>query len=287
MQPMTPTRQISNGPSLAWLDNWIARLPDLPDLPEDQDSPDLPEDQERPGKSYFRDLLAKQHLSGIHRLLSDAHVRGRLSRYSSPDMHEAIKTLLAESSWACAALTENNQLPMATSRTDTVRDIAATARTIRKLLNQLHELPPQLAPALSPEYLTQRHNDGNPPGFSARRHRAGRPATWRSSPTLNDLLTSLADDLDEEVALHQRAISSKRQKGGKWASLGGVVSILSHHTRQLTGTGTGTGAPDFELMADILSVLSPNDETPSADTLRKQFKAKAARKSGKPASSDT
>ena len=280
MQPMTPTRQISTGPSLAWLDNWIARLPDLP---EDQDSPDLPEDQERPGKSYFRDLLAKQHLSGIHRLLSDAHVRGRLSRYSSPTTHEAIKTLLAESSWACAALTENNQLPMAPSRTDTVRDIAATARTVRKLLNQLHELPPQLAPALSPEYLAQRHNDGNPPGYSAHRHLATRPAAWRSSPTLNDLLTSLAGDLDEEVALHQRAISSKRQKGGKWASLGGVVSILSHHTRQLTGTGT----PDFELMADILSVLSPNDETPSADTLRKQFNARAARKSGKPASSDT
>ena len=271
MPPMTPTRQNTTVPSLAWLDNWIA---DLPDLPEGQDSP---------GKSYFRDLLAKQHLSGIHRLLSDAHVRGRLSRYSSPATHEAIKTLLAESSWACAALTENNQLPMATSRTDTVRDIEATARTVRKLLNQLHELPPQLAPALSPEYLAQRHNDGNPPGFSARRHRAGRPAAWRSSPTLNDLLASLADDLDEEVALHQRAISSKRQKGGKWASLGGAVSILSHHTRQLTGTGT----PDFELMADILSVLSPSDETPSADTLRKQFNARAARKIGKPASSGT
>ena len=115
MPPMTPTRQNTTGPSLAWLDNWIAHLPDLP------------EDQDGPGRSYFRDLLAKQHLSGIHRLLSDAHVRGRLSRYSSPTTHEAIKTLLAESSWACAALTENNQLPMAPSRTDTVRDIAAPA----------------------------------------------------------------------------------------------------------------------------------------------------------------
>ena len=268
---MTPTRQNTTGPSLAWLDNWIAHLPDLP------------EDQDSPGKSYFRDLLAKQHLSGIRRLLSDAQVRGRLSRYSSPATHETIKTLLAESSWACAALTENNQLPVATSRTDTVRDIEATARTVRKLLNQLHELPPQLAPALSPEYLAQRHNDGNPPGFSAHRHLATRPAAWRSSPTLNDLLTSLADDLDEEVALHQRSISSKRQKGGKWASLGGVASILSYHTQQLTATGT----PDFELISDILSVLSPSDETPSADTLRKQFKAKAARKSGKPTSSDT
>ena len=274
MPPMTPTRQNTTGPSLAWLDNWIAYLPDLPDLPEDQDGP---------GRSYLRDLLAKQHLSGIRRLLSDAQVRGRLSRYSSPATHETIKTLLAESSWACAALTENNQLPVATSRTDTVRDIEATARTVRKLLNQLHELPPQLAPALSPEYLAQRHNDGNPPGFSARRHLAGRPAAWRSSPTLNDLLASLADDLDEEVALHQRAISSKRQKGGKWASLGGVVSILSHHTRQLTGTGT----PDFELMADILALLSPSDETPPADTLRREFKRRAARTIGKPTSSDT
>lgn len=280
MPPMTPPHQNTTGPSLAWLDRWVADLPNLLDPPDPQDSP---EDRESPDKSYFRDLLAKQHLSGIHRLLSDAHVRGRLSRYSSPDMHEAIKTFLTESSWACAALTGNDQPPIAESRTDTVRDIAATARTVRKLLSQLHELPPQLAPALSPEYLTQRHNDGNPPGFSARRHLATRPAGWRSSPTLNDLLTSLADDLDEEVARHQRAISSKRQKGGKWASMGGVVSILSHHTRQLTGTGT----PDFELMADILSVLSPNDETPSADTLRKQFNARAARKIGKPASSDT
>ena len=280
MPPMTPPHQNTTGPSLAWLDRWVADLPNLPDPPDPQHSA---EGRESPDKSYFRDLLAKQHLSSIRSLLSDAHVRGRLSRYSSPDMHEAIKTLLAESSWASATLPGNDQLPIAANRTDTVRDIAATARTIRKLLNHLHELPPQLAPALSPAYLTQRHNDGNPPGFSARRHRAGRPATWRSSPTLNDLLTSLADDLDEEVALHQRAISSKRQKGGKWASLGGVVSILSHHTRQLTGTGT----PDFELMSDILSVLSPSDETPSADTLRKQFKAKAARKSGKPTSSDT
>ena len=271
MPPMTPTRQNTTGPSLAWLNSWIAHLPDLP------------EDQDRPGTSYFRDLLAKQHLSGICRLLSDAHMRGRLSRYSSPATQDAIKTLLAESSWACETYAANNQPSIAASRTDTVRDIEATARIVRKLLKQFHVLPPQLAPALSPEYLTQRHNDGNPPGFSARRHRAGRPATWRSSPTLNDLLTSLADDLDEEVALHQRAISSKRQKGGKWASLGGVVSILSHHTRQLTGTGT----PDFELMSDILSVLSPSDETPSADTLRKQFKAKAARKIGKPTSSDT
>ena len=94
MPPMTPTRQNTTGPSLAWLDNWIARLPDLPDLPEDQDSPDLPEDQERPGKSYFRDLLAKQHLSGIHRLLSDAHVRGRLSRSSLPDMQEENKKII-------------------------------------------------------------------------------------------------------------------------------------------------------------------------------------------------
>jgi len=268
---MTPTRQNTTGPSLAWLDNWIAHLPDLP------------EDQDGPGRSYFRDLLAKQHLSGIHRLLSDAHVRGRLSRYSSPDMHEAIKTLLAESSWACAALTGNDQPPMTASRTDTVRDIAATARTVRKLLNQLHELPPQLAPALSPEYLAQRHNDGNPPGYSAHRHLATRPAAWRSSPTLNDLLTSLADDLDEEVEFRRRAISSKRQKGGSWASLSGVISILSYHTQQLTGTGT----PDFELMADILSALSPSDETPSADTLRKQFNARAARKIGKPAASGT
>ncbi len=274
MLPMTPTRQNTTGPSLAWLDRWIADLPDLPDLPEDQDSP---------GKSYLRDLLAKQHLSGIHRLQSDAHMRGRLSRHSSPATQDAIKTLLAESSWACETFAANNQPSIAASRTDTVRDIEATARTVRKLLNQLHELPPQLAPALSREYLADRHNGGNPPGFSARRHLAARPAAWRSSPTLNDLLASLADDLDEEVALHQRAISSKRQKGGKWASLGGVVSILSHHTRQLTGTG----APDFELMADILSVLSPNDETPSADTLRKQFNARAARKIGKPAASDT
>ena len=259
MPPMTPTRQNTTGPSLAWLDNWIARLPDLP------------EDRDSPGKSYFRDLLAKEHLSGIRRLLSDVHVRERLSRYSSPATHEAIKTLLAESSWACAALTENNQLPMAPSRTDTVRDIAATARTVRKLLNQLHELPPQLAPALSPEYLAQRHNDGNPPGYSAHRHLATRPAAWRSSPTLNDLLASLADDLDEEVALHQRAISSKRQKGGKWALLGGVISVLSYHTQQLTGTGM----PDFELMANILALLGPSAGTPSADTLRKQFNAKA------------
>ena len=100
---------------------------------------------------------------------------------------------------------------------------------------------------------------------------------------MNDLLTGLANDLEEEVALHQRAISSKRQKGGKWALLGGVISVLSYHTQQLTGTGM----PDFELMADILSVLSPSDETPSADTLRKQFNARAARKIGKPASSGT
>jgi hypothetical protein len=131
---------------------------------------------------------------------------------------------------------------------------------------------------LSPAYLTDRHNDGNPPGFSARRHLGARPAAWRSSPTLNDLLTSLADDLDEEVEFRRRAISSKRQKGGS-----GVISILSYHTQQLTGTGT----PDFELMADILSALSPSDETPSADTLRKQFNARAARKIGKPTSSDT
>jgi len=177
----------------------------------------------------------------------------------------------------------DDQPPTAPTRTDTVRDIDATARTIRKLMNQLRQLPEPLAPALSSAYLTDRHNDGNPPGFSARRHLGARPAAWRSSPTLNDLLTSLADDLDEEVEFRRRAISSKRQKGGSWASLSGVISILSYHTQQLTGTGT----PDFELMADILSALSPSDETPSADTLRKQFNARAARKIGKPAASDT
>ena len=259
MPPMTPTRQNTTGPSLAWLDNWIAHLPDLP------------EDRDNPGKSYFRDLLAKEHLSGIRRLLSDAQVRGRLSRYSSPATHETIKTLLAESSWACAAHDVSNQPSVEATRTDTIRDIESAARTARRLLNQLHGLPPQLAPALSREYLTERHNDGNPPGFSARRHLAVRPAAWRSSPTLNNLLISFADDLDEEVALHQRAISSKRQKGGKWTSLGGVISVLSHHTQQLTGTGM----PDFELMADTLALLGPCDGTPSADTLRRQFNAKA------------
>ena len=271
MPPMTPTRQRTTGPTLAWLDNWIA---DLPDLPEDQDSP---------GKSYFRDFLAKQHLSGIRRLLSDAHVRGRLSRCSSPATQDAIKTLLAESSWACTTFTGNDQPPIAPSRTDTVRDIEATARTVKKLLNQLHELPPQLAPALSREYLADRHNAGNPPGFSARRHLAARPAAWRSSPTLSDLLISLAADLEEEAALRHRAISNKRQKGGKWASLGGVIAVLSYHTQQLTGTGM----PDFELMADILALLSPSDETPPADTLRREFNRRAARKIGKPAPSGT
>ena len=268
---MTPPHQNITGPSLAWLDRWVA---DLPDSSHDGDSP---------GKSYLRDLLAKQHLAGIRRLLSDAQVRGRLSRYSTPATHEAIKTLATESSWACATFAACNQLPVTASRTDTVRDIKAAANNLRKLQKQLQELPPQLAPALSREYLADRHNAGNPPGFSARRHLALRPSAWRTSPTLNDLLTSLTDDLDEEVALHQRTISNKRQKGGKWASLGGVISVLSYHTQQLTDTGS----PDFELMADILSVLSPSDETPSADTLRKQFNARAARKSGKPASSDT
>ena len=274
MPPMTPTRQNTTGPSLAWLDHWIAELPELPNSPEDGDSP---------GKPYFRDLIAKQHLSGIRRLLADAQVRGRLSRYSSPATHEAIKTLLTESSWACASLTMEDQPSTAPTRTDTVRDIDATARTIRKLMNQLRQLPESLAPALSPAYLTDRHNDGNPPGFSSRRHLGARPSAWRSSPTLNDLLISLADDLDEEVVLRRRAISNKRQKGGSWASLSGVISILSYHTQQLTGTGTS----DFELMADILSALSPSDETPSADTLRKQFNARAARKIGKPAASGT
>ena len=271
MPPMTPTRQNTTGPSLAWLDNWIAHLPNLP------------EDRDSPGKSYLRDLLAKQHLSGIHRLLSDAHVRGRLSRYSSPATQDAIKTLLAESSWACKTFAANSRPSVTASRTDVVRDIEATARTTRKLLKQFHELPPQLAPAWSLDYLTKRHNDGNPPGFSAHRRFKATRTPSSSSPTLNNLLTSLAADLEEEAALRHRAISSKRQKGGKWASLGGVIAILNYHTQRLTGTGT----PDFELMADILSVLSPNDETPSADTLRKQFNARAARKSGKPASSDT
>lgn len=268
---MTPPHQNITGPSLAWLDRWVA---DLPDSSHDGDSP---------GKSYLRDLLAKQHLPGIRHLLSDAQVRGRLSRYSTPATHEAIKTLAAESSWVCATFAACNQLPVPASRTDTVRDIEAAANTLRKLQKQLQQLPPQLAPALSREYLADRHSAGNPPGFSARRHLAARPSAWKTSPTLNDLLVSLADDLDEEAALHQRAISNKRQKGGKWASLGGVISVLSYHTQQLTDTGS----PDFELMADILSVLSPSDETPSADTLRKQFNARAARKSGKPASSDT
>lgn len=271
MPPMTPTRQNTIGPSLAWLDRWAAGLPEVPD------------DCDVPGKPYLRDLLAKQYLSGIRRLLSDAKVRGRLFRYSSPTTHEAIKTLLAESSWVCATLATNNHPPVAASRTDTARDIEAAARTARKLRNQLHELLPQLAPALSGAYLTDRHNAGNPPGYSALRHLAARRAAWRSTPTLNDLLTSLADDLDEEVALHQRAISSRRQKGGKWASLGGVISVLSYHTQQLTSTDT----PDFELMADILALLSPSDETPPADTLRRQFKARAARKTGKPAASGT
>ena len=97
MPPMTPTRQNTTVPSLAWLDRWATDLPEVPD------------DSDVPGKPYLRDRLAKQHLSGIRRLLSDAHVRGRLSRYSSHATHEAIKTLLAESSWACAALTENNR----------------------------------------------------------------------------------------------------------------------------------------------------------------------------------
>ena len=256
---MTPPHQNTTGPSLAWLDRWFA---DLPHLPEDRDNP---------GKFYLRDLLAKQHLSGIRRLLSDAQVRGRLSRYSSPATHEVIKTLLAESSWACATLATNNHPPVAASRTDTARDIEAAARTARKLRNQLHDLLPQLAPALSVAYLTDRHNAGSPPGFSARRHLATRPVAWRSMPTLNELLTSLVDDLDEEVALHQRAISSKRQKGGKWALLGGVISVLSYHTQQLTCDGV----PDFELMADILAPLGPHDGTPSADTLRRQFNVKA------------
>ena len=271
MPPTTPTRQSTTGPSLAWLENWIA---DLPDLPEDQDSP---------GKSYFRDLLAKEHLSGIRRLLSDAHVRGRLSRYSSPATQDAIKTLLAESSWACETFAANSRPSVTASRTDVVRDIEATARTTRKLLKQFHELPTQLAPAWSLDYLTKRHNDGNPPGFSAHRRFKATRTPSSSSPTLNDLLTSLAADLEEEAALRHHAISNKRQKGGKWASLGGVIAVLSYHTQRLTGTG----APDFELMADILALLSPSDETPPADTLRREFKRRAARKTGKPASSDT
>ena len=141
---MTRPHQNTTGPSLAWLDRWAA---DLPDLPEDRDSP---------GKSYFRDFLAKQHLWGIRRLLSDAHVRGRLSRYSSPATQDAIKTLLAESSWACETFAANNQPSIAASRTDMVRDIEATARIVRKLLKQFHELPPQLAPAWSLDYLRLR-----------------------------------------------------------------------------------------------------------------------------------
>ena len=271
MPPMTPTRQNTTGPSLAWLDNWIAHLPDLP------------EDRDSPGKSYLRDLLAKQYLSGIRRLLSDAHVRGRLSRYSSPATQDAIKTLLAESSWACETLAANHQPSIAASRTDTMRDIEATARIVRRLLKQFHVLPQQLAPAWSLDYLTERYNDGNPPGYSARRRFKATRTPSSSSPTLNDLLTSLAADLEEEAALRHHAISNKRQKGGKWASLGGVIAVLSYHTQRLTGTG----APDFELMADILALLSPSDETPPTDTLRREFKRRAARKTGKPDSSDT
>ncbi len=271
MPPTTPTRQSTTGPSLAWLDNWIANLPDLP------------ENQDSSGKSYFRDLLAKEHLSGIRRLLSDAHVRGRLSRYSSPATQDAIKTLLAESSWVCETFAANSRPSVTASRTDVVRDIEATARTTRKLLKQFHELPTQLTPAWSLDYLTKRHKDGNPPGFSAHRRLKATHTPSSSSPTLNDLLTSLAADLEEEVALRHRAISNKRQKGGKWASLGGVIAVLSYHTQRLTGTGT----PDFELMADILALLSPSDETPPADTLRREFKRRVARKIGKLASSGT
>lgn len=247
---------------LEQLDSWVAELKNLPD------------EQENAGRPYFRDLLAKQFIPDIKRLLADRVVRERLGQHSIPAALAAAKTFLAEAASVCKNLSAHSQSGDAATRTETIRDVTATRNAAKKLAEQLKGLPSKLVGALTIEYLSERTVNGNPPGFSAyRRSAVIRKRRSAKSPALGEILESLVNDLDEEASVRGLQVAGKRQIRGKWARFRPSVSVLSYNATKLTGTGK----PDYELVAASIAVLCGADETPDADALRKQFRAKATR----------
>ncbi|HEY4370982.1 MAG TPA: hypothetical protein VGN52_03510 [Burkholderiales bacterium] len=245
------------------LADWIDGLKERPDEVGD------------PIESVARDSLAKQFEGEIRMLLADKVIRARLAKYVTEDNMESAKRFLTEAAWICAGPHGTRSSTKSATRTENINDIQSAITNLRRAIDKFKELPPDVGRAMSFDYLSARASDGNRPGYGASHW----PSALRSrkldkGPTTLEYLASLADDLDEEVAVRRERTARTRQTGGKWANFRPCMSVLNHNTSQLTGTGE----PDFLLAEAAMSVLCKAEATPDADTIRKHFRADAAKR---------
>ena len=155
-----------------------------------------------------------------------------LVRDSEYEAQEALKTFIADACWICNPTVNARLEARRTSRSAHVAELTSLGKSCLKLANRIESLMP--ISALSMTYLQKRTASGNAKNFIAQRPQGWANSLESQETRLPYLLKCFASEALEEAAVHQKAITSKRQTGGKLEKQYFAIDSLCSASKRLS-----------------------------------------------------
>jgi hypothetical protein len=235
-------------------------------------------DEEQGTSSYEIDLIiAGRNASLLRSILKDHEVAAAIDRVAkakekSPTPNEntleQLKRFIIDTasivgfSKPARSRVEIDDRPI--YRSDRIKKMEALANQSKALAARIRRLNVECSSWASVEYLELRHRAGSPYGFSAKR-RGFFPFSPSASTTIDDLLSSFADDTAEQVELMKASIKRDRKSGGKTSPDRVLTMLLGASCRRHLGKSYPS------LIAFIISAATGIDNDIS--TTAKRLKA--------------
>lgn len=210
---------------------------------------------------------------GINRMMSDSQLRSRLGRHfdrlansgSLQIAESKLSRLFLTVVPACDSKQPNQYHRPPGTLGEKRSELLEAASAARDLAKKIDDLFPLIRRGASLSYLTDRTEAGSPRHYIHNRKKLG-SRYIKPKNEISALLNTLSDDLGEEADRISRRIESSRQNGGRLADFHAAMDSVTCAVALLSTP------PDFELAADILTVLlATPDVAFGADTLRRRF----------------
>lgn len=194
------------------------------------------------------------------------------------DAQNAIKNMLADCVIIARLIVAKRKPGLSMTpptRTEHIKELRVLAGDIKSVQQKLKGLDKTMDKASSVEYLTARHQAGNPTKYSQWRLpslRLDRPI-FDMVLTLDHLLSALHDDIEETAANIERTIPRKRQTRGSDPLAAAMIDAVGRQVRSVIGRDT---KPEPTLLVMELSrmLLTAHgyDKIPNESTVRSRLK---------------